>query len=120
MDNMQQLTLVETLDEIKYLIAESNGDSGRLAHILETLKNKKTLYQSDQNYLENKLGVTFSLEDQAEIRKRSKNLPIYIQYYAGLIFDGHMEGLDQNGRMWRRQGTVRSHPWYYKPSLTNP
>ena len=64
MDNMQQLTLVKALDEIKYLIAESNGDTGRLSHILETIKNKKTLYQSDQNYLENKLRATFSLEDE--------------------------------------------------------
>ena len=64
MDNMQQLTLVEALDEIKYLIAESNGDAGRLSHILATIKNKKTLYQSDQNFLENKLGATFSLEDE--------------------------------------------------------
>ncbi len=79
MENMQQLTLVETLDEIKYLIADSNGDTGRLAHILETIKNKKTLYQSDQNFLENKLGATFSLEDEEnppenKIRSKIKDL----------------------------------------------
>ncbi len=61
---MQQLNLIETIDEIQYLIAGSNGDTGRLSHILETIKNKRTLYQSDQNYLENKLGSTFSLQEE--------------------------------------------------------
>ena len=59
---MQQLSLTETIDEIQYLVETSNGDTGRLTHILEAIKNKKKLYQSDQNYLENKLGVSFSLE----------------------------------------------------------
>ena len=40
---MQQLTLLETIDEIQYLIAASNGDTVRLSHILETIKNKRTL-----------------------------------------------------------------------------
>ena len=58
---LQQLTLPETIDEIQYLISSSNGDTGRLSHILDTIKNKKTLYQSDQNFLENKLGANVSL-----------------------------------------------------------
>ncbi len=64
MERMQQLTLAETINEIKYLIAESNGDTGRLTHILETIKNKKTLYPSDQNFLGNILGASFSLTDE--------------------------------------------------------
>ncbi len=56
--------MIDTIDEIQYLIASSNGDTGRLSHILETIKNKRTLYQSDQNFLENKLGTTFSLESE--------------------------------------------------------
>ncbi len=59
---MQQLTLAKTINEIQYLIAESNGDTGRLSHILDTIKNKKTLYKSDQNFLENILDSTFSLK----------------------------------------------------------
>jgi len=61
---MQQLSLTETIDEIQYLVETSNGDTGRLTHILESIKNKKKLYQSDQNYLENKLGVSFSLKEK--------------------------------------------------------
>ena len=64
MGSMQQLTLSETIDEIKYLIESSNGDTGRLSHILESIKNKKKLYRSDQNFLENKLGNPFSLEEE--------------------------------------------------------
>lgn len=48
-------------------------------------------------------GITFSSQDKAEIRRRSKNLPVYIQYYAGLIYNGHVEGLDQNGRLQKIQ-----------------
>ena len=62
MERMQQLTLAKTINEIQYLIAESNGDTGRLSHILDTIKNKKTLYKSDQNFLENILDSTFSLK----------------------------------------------------------
>jgi ribosome assembly protein YihI (activator of Der GTPase) len=64
MEKMQQLSLTETIDEIQYLVETSNGDTGRLTHILESIKNKKRLYQSDQNYLENKLGASYSLEEK--------------------------------------------------------
>ena len=59
MKKMQHLSLTETIDEIQYLVETSNGDTGRLTHILESIKNKKRLYQSDQDYLENKLGDIF-------------------------------------------------------------
>lgn len=28
-----------------------------------------------------------------------------------------MNGIDRDGRIWRRRGSKSSHPWYYKPSL---
>jgi hypothetical protein len=56
--------LDKTIDEIQYLVGTSYGDAGRLTHILEAIKNKKKLYQPDQNFLENKLGVSFSLEEK--------------------------------------------------------
>ena len=40
---MQQFGLEQTIGEIKYLIETSQGDTGRLSHILETIKNKKPL-----------------------------------------------------------------------------
>jgi len=46
------------------LIADGNGDVGRLYHILESLKNNRTLYHSDKIYLEKKLDSLFSVEDE--------------------------------------------------------
>lgn len=50
-----------TVDEnvvtkVKNLIATGKGDMGRLQFILESLKQGKTLYKSDQKYLDSKLG----------------------------------------------------------------
>lgn len=35
----------------------------------------------------------------------------------GLQTDDKRFGKDQDGRIWRRPGTPRSHPWYYRPSI---
>ncbi|MGA0296708.1 MAG: hypothetical protein ACO3K2_05195 [Nitrosopumilaceae archaeon] len=64
MEQIPQMTLTETIEEIKYLINTSNGDTGRLAHILETIKNNKKLYKSDQAFLESQLETGFSLEKE--------------------------------------------------------
>src|SRR5574338_534271 len=44
------------LTKVHRLITSGNGDTGRLQFILESLKQGKTLYKSDQQYLEAKLG----------------------------------------------------------------
>lgn len=44
----------EKIKDTKRLIALNFGDSGRLRHILHTLQNKKTLYHSDELYLQSK------------------------------------------------------------------
>lgn len=36
---------------------------------------------------------------------------------ARYVAKDKMSGIDRDGRMWRRPGLPRSHPWYYKPSL---
>ena len=51
MEEMQQLSLGETIDEIQYLVETSNGDTGRLAHILETIKNKKSYINQIKTFL---------------------------------------------------------------------
>lgn len=38
--------------------------------------------------------IKFSKDDVVEIRTRSANLPVYVQYYAGLLYDAHMESYD--------------------------
>ena len=61
---LKQLTLSETIEKVESLIDNGNGDAGRLYHILEFLKTNRTLYHSDQVYLENKLQTPFSVEDE--------------------------------------------------------
>jgi len=60
---LEQITLTQTITKVEDLIDTGKGDSGRLNHILEFLKNNRPLYQSDQIYLENILNSTFSVEE---------------------------------------------------------
>lgn len=45
----------DLLDKIQQLINTGIGDKSRLEHIISTIKNGKSLYNSDQNYLNNLL-----------------------------------------------------------------
>ncbi len=67
MESIQKLNYSETIDEILYLIETSEGDTGRLEHILETIKNKRHLYDSDKIFLEQMLGISFSLDEEKQI-----------------------------------------------------
>ncbi|MDG7050733.1 MAG: hypothetical protein JRZ94_05985, partial [Nitrososphaerota archaeon] len=62
---MQEKLKVEddTLTKIQKLVSSGNGDTGRLQFILEFLKQGKTLYRSDQQYLESKLGQKINYTD---------------------------------------------------------
>ncbi|MBI5697090.1 MAG: hypothetical protein HZC29_01000 [Thaumarchaeota archaeon] len=50
------------LVKVQKLIASGTGDTGRLQFILESLKQGKKLYRSDQQYLEAKLGEKVNYE----------------------------------------------------------
>ena len=67
---MQQLNLEEIIDEVQYLIKSSDGDTGRLSHILQAINNGQDLFESDKIFLENKLGVAFSLEEETKPAER--------------------------------------------------
>ena len=62
MTQFEILSLGQTIEKIENLIDLGNGDAGRLYHILESLKNNRPLYNSDQVYLENKLNFSFIVE----------------------------------------------------------
>lgn len=47
----------EVISKIQKLIDSDDGDHGRLQHICDMLSQNKHLYQSDQVYLEHKLGT---------------------------------------------------------------
>lgn len=61
---MIPLTLSQTIERVEQIIDTGKGDPGRLYHILESLKNNKTLFHSDQVYLESKLNSEFSINDE--------------------------------------------------------
>ena len=61
---MQNLSLPQTVSQVECLISNGGGDIGRLYHILESLKNNRTLYHSDKMYLEKKLDSSFSVEEE--------------------------------------------------------
>jgi len=63
----QNLSLKQTIEKVDDLIDSGKGDAGRLYHILEFLKNNKSLYRSDRIYLERKLNSSFSVQDEPEI-----------------------------------------------------
>ena len=63
-----------TLDKIQKLITSGIGDTGRLQFILESLKQGKTLYRSDRQYLESKLGQTVNYEKLKEQKSTSDSL----------------------------------------------
>ncbi|EIJ64908.1 hypothetical protein BD31_I0867 [Candidatus Nitrosopumilus salaria BD31] len=62
MPQYEILSLGQTIEKVENLIDLGNGDAGRLYHILESLKNNRPLYNSDQVYLENKLNSSFIVE----------------------------------------------------------
>ena len=55
---MEQITLEETIKEIKKLIESNSGDTGRLQHIIDFLNKEKPLYKTDKIYLEKKINST--------------------------------------------------------------
>ena len=62
---LQQSLKVEEdiLTKTQKLISSGAGDTGRLQFILEFLKQGKTLYKTDQQYLESKLGQKINYDD---------------------------------------------------------
>ena len=56
------ISVIQTLDRIKELIEKEQGDPGRLRYIYEFVERGKSLYQSDQQYLEKKIQATIIFE----------------------------------------------------------
>ena len=97
---MHYLSREDTIKKIEQMIDEGNGDAGRLYHIMETIKNKKELYRSDQKYLENKLELEIDvkyeeIEKPKEPSKQIKDLidrgigdPGRLQHIMDMINNG--------------------------------
>ena len=56
------ISVIQTLDRIKQLIENEQGDPGRLRYIYEFIQKGKALYRSDRQYLEKKISAHIVFE----------------------------------------------------------
>ena len=56
------ISVIQTLDRIKQLIENEQGDPGRLRYIYEFIQKGKPLYRSDRHYLETKFNAEIIFE----------------------------------------------------------
>ena len=75
MDN-KKIDVQQAILLIQNIIANNQGDIGRLNFIIESLKNKKRLYKSDQNYIEKKINGTLSYK---KLEQKNKNFDLQKQ-----------------------------------------
>ena len=69
---MEKITVASTIEKIEKLIDNNSGDIGRLEHIIDFLKKKKPLYNTDRIYLENKINSEIVFEEEKPVKKISK------------------------------------------------
>ncbi|GFN40566.1 MAG: putative TM2 multi-domain protein [Marine Group I thaumarchaeote] len=62
----------ELIEKIQKLIELKKGDPGRLEHILNSIKQRKSLFSSDQKYLDNLIETHLSKESKVEVPLSSK------------------------------------------------
>lgn len=80
MEQVFTKTELKTIEkDVKKLINDGKGDSGRLEHILSTLKKGHTLYVSDREYLENLLTESRKINDIIQ-SKEPKITESYSEY----------------------------------------
>ena len=63
---MEKITVASTIEK---LIDNNSGDIGRLEHIIDFLKKKKLLYNTDRIYLENKINSEIVIEEEKSVKK---------------------------------------------------
>ena len=66
----------ELINKIQKLIELKKGDPGRLEHILNSIKQGKSLFSSDQRYLDNLIETHLSKESKVEVLLSSKEKKI--------------------------------------------
>ena len=103
---MQELTMSQTIQKIEQLIEKCQGDVGRLRFIVESIKNKKQLYHSDQKYLESKLQSNISLENEIQ-NKSPQTILDKIQQLIN-------SGIGDSGRLQHIYDTVSNGKTLYR------
>ena len=69
----------EFIKKIEDLISNGKGDKPRLEHILNSIKKGKTLFSSDQKYLETIIEEHVSKESKSEIQTDSDKKPTEVE-----------------------------------------
>ena len=75
---MEKITVASTIEKIEKLIDNNSGDIGRLEHIIDFLKKKKPLYNTDRIYLENKINSEIVFEEEKPVKK---TIPIQLRIF---------------------------------------
>ncbi|MEO2200614.1 MAG: hypothetical protein ABGW48_05560, partial [Nitrosopumilus sp.] len=88
---MEKITVITTIEKIEKLIDSNSGDIGRLEHIIDFLKKKKPLYNTDRIYLENKINSEIIFEEEKPVKKISKTEQIQKLIKLGKGDPGRLE-----------------------------
>jgi hypothetical protein len=88
---MEKITVITTIEKIEKLIDSNSGDIGRLEHIIDFLKKKKPLYNTDRIYLENKINSEIIFEVEKPVKKISKTEQIQKLVKLGKGDPGRLE-----------------------------
>ncbi len=69
-----QISATDAILRIKKLIAQNQGDKGRLQYIMESLQKGKKLFHSDQKYLDKKISATVIPSHQTKPSEHEEKL----------------------------------------------
>ena len=88
---MEKTTVASTIEKIEKLIDNNSGDIGRLEHIIDFLKKKKPLYNTDRIYLESKINSEIIFEEEKPVKKISETEQIQKLMEVGKGDPGRLE-----------------------------
>jgi len=84
----------DLIQTVQYLIDTGKGDRGRLQYILNSIQKSRTLYLSDQKYLESQISK-FAKREKIELRDEMKDKPKKVErpglIKAPIIYDSKID-----------------------------
>ena len=83
----------------KKLIELGKGDPGRLEHITIMLKNEKTLYESDKQYLENNFGIVVIEKKKLGKENIEREITINLEEKTKEIMPKNWKPKNENGEL---------------------
>ena len=86
-------------NKIKKLIETGKGDPGRLEHITIMLKNEKTLYDSDKQYLKNNFGIVVIEKKKLEKQSTKSEKTINLEEKTKGVMPKNWKPKNENGEL---------------------